>query len=77
MRRLGLIVSAAVVFVVASSQAQATFTVIRWPSGLCQIVDNALPIKPFPSNYKAVSRNYKTFDKALAKQMKMSGKGCW
>ena len=77
MKRWGLILSAAVVCVAASSQAQASYSVIRWPTGFCQLWDHAMPTKPFPSNYKVVSRTYKTFDKAMAKRMSMVGKGCW
>ena len=78
MKRWSLILSAAAICVVASSQAQASYQVIRWTSGFCQIWNHSVPTKPFPNDFKAVSRSYKTFDKALAARTKLVGKkACW
>ena len=78
MKRLGLILSAAVICVVASSQAQASYSVIKWKSGFCQVWDNALPTKPSPKDYKIVSRPHKTFAGAMNRRMKLVGKkACW
>lgn len=78
MRRWGLILSTAVICLAASSQAQASWTVIRWKSGFCQIWDNAIPTKPWTKDYKVVSRPQKTFAKAMAIRTKMVGKkACW
>ena len=74
MKRLSLILSVAAVCVVASSQAQASFQVIRWNSGMCQVWDSATPWKPWTKDYKAVSRPYKTLAKATARQAKLAAK---
>lgn len=49
------------------SPAQAAFHVIKWGgSDLCQVWDDGVPTKPWPDNYKAVSRHVGTFDGAVA-----------
>jgi hypothetical protein len=49
----------------ASSQAQASFQVIRWTSGFCQIWNNDLPgVVPFQKDHKAVSKKFKTIEEA-------------
>jgi hypothetical protein len=51
----------------AASPAQAAFHLIKWSgTGICQVWDESVPSKPFPANYKAVSRPVATFDAALA-----------
>ena len=67
MKRLSLILSAAAVCVAASSQAQASYQVIRWTSGVCQVWVSDIPTMPFPGDHKAMSRPYKTFGEATAK----------
>jgi hypothetical protein len=74
MRRSILILSAAAICVMASGQAEAKYSVIKWKSGFCQVWDSAFPAKPPASEYKAVSRSYKTFDKAMAKRNKLVAK---
>jgi hypothetical protein len=70
MRRLTIACAAlglAATALVATSPAQASYKVIRWDgTGFCQIWDNAVPTKPFPSDYKTVSRSVPTFMNALA-----------
>ena len=54
------------VFAVASP-AQASFHLIKWSgTEICQVWDDSVPTKPFPANYKAVSKPVPTFDAALA-----------
>jgi hypothetical protein len=78
MKRWSVVLSAAAICVMASSQAQASYQVIRWTSGFCQVWNHAIPGKPWPNDYKAVSRPYKSFNKALAVKMKLVGKrACW
>ncbi len=74
MKNLTLILSAAAICVVASNQAQASWSVVRWNSGFCQPWDSAVPFKPPAGQYKVVSRSYKTFDKAMAKRAKLVAK---
>jgi hypothetical protein len=53
--------------VAATSPANAAFHLIRWNGiGFCQIWDESLPIKPFPSDYKTVSTRLPSFVAALA-----------
>ena len=46
MKNLTLILSAVAICVVASNQAQASWSVVRWNSGFCQPWDSAVPFKP-------------------------------
>ena len=51
----------------ATSPAQAGFHLIRWNgTGVCQVWDNSVPTKPFPADYKTVSKSQATFTGALA-----------
>ena len=78
MKRWTLILSTVAVCIMASSQAQASWSVIRWKSGFCQVWDNAIPTKPWPADYAVVSRPYKTLGKALSKRTRLVGKkACW
>ncbi len=76
MKRLSLMLCAAAIGVVATSQAQASWSVIRWTSGFCQVWDNGLPTKPFPADYR-VLHTYKKMDTAVAKRTNMCGKCGW
>ena len=50
-----------------TSPAQASFHLIKWSgTEICQVWDDSVPTKPFPANYKAVSKPVATFDAALA-----------
>jgi hypothetical protein len=49
------------------SPAQAAFHLIRWQgTGFCQIWDESFPLKPWPSDYKQVSKRVPTFVAAMA-----------
>jgi hypothetical protein len=74
MKNLTLILGAAAVCMVASSQAQANWSVVRWNSGFCQPWDSAVAFKPPAGRYKVVPRSYRTFDKAMAKSAKLVAK---
>jgi hypothetical protein len=51
----------------AASPAEAAYHLIRWEgTGLCQIWDESIPTKPFPSNYKMVSRPVATLGAVIA-----------
>jgi hypothetical protein len=78
MKRWSLVLSAAAVCIMASSQAQASFQVVRWTSGFCQIWDNNLPRNPIQRDYKAVSKKYKSFGEAFAARGRLvAAKKCW
>jgi len=49
------------------SPAEAAFHIIKWSGNdLCQVWDESVPTKPWPDNYKAVSRPVASFDGAVA-----------
>jgi hypothetical protein len=60
-----------------TSPAQAApFHLIKWSgTGICQIWDDGVPVKPWPSDYKAVSKPLPTFAAALAVKDGMLKKG--
>ena len=60
-----------------TSPAQAApFHLIKWSgNGICQIWDNGVPTKPWPADYKAVSKPVPTFDGALAVKAGLMKKG--
>ena len=59
---------------VIPSQAQASWSVVRWNSGFCQPWDTSSPWKAPKGQYVVVSRSYKTFDKAMARRTKLVAK---
>ena len=78
MKRWSLVLSAAAVCIMASSQAQASFQVVRWSSGFCQIWNNAVPAVPFQRDRRAVSKKYRTFGEAFAARGRLvAAKKCW
>ena len=59
-----------------ASPAEAAFHLIRWQGdGLCQVWDESVPTKPWPSDYKVVSKPVPTFAAALAVKDGMLKKG--
>jgi hypothetical protein len=59
--------SLAVAAFAVTSPAEAAFHLIKWSgTGVCQVWDESVPTKPFPADYKAVSKPVPTFDAALA-----------
>jgi hypothetical protein len=79
MKRWSVLLSTAALCVMASSQAQASFQVIRWTSGFCQIWNNDLPgVVPFQKDHKAVSKKFKTIEEAwVARGKLVVAKTCW
>lgn len=75
MKRLSLALCAAAVVFAASSPAQANFTIIRWTSGLCETWNNSLPTKPFPFDYKVITRKpIPTYAEAVQVKMELVNK---
>ena len=70
MRRISILCAAAglgLAALVATSPAQAAFHLIRWHgTGFCQVWDQSIPTKPFPSDYRTVSAPVPTLLEALA-----------
>jgi hypothetical protein len=80
MRRLTALCAASSVALsalVLTGPAQAApFHLIKWDgTGICQVWDNGVPTKPFPSDYKAVSKPVPTFEAALAVKAGLMKKG--
>jgi hypothetical protein len=79
MRRVTALCAAAAIAASAlavASPAQAAFHLIKWSGNdLCQIWDDSIPTKPFPANYKAVSKPVPTLDAALAVKSGLLKKG--
>jgi hypothetical protein len=79
MRRIHALCAAAGIAVsvlAVTTPADAAFHLIRWEgTGICQVWDASIPTKPFPSNYKMVSRPVPTFVAALAVKDGMLKKG--
>jgi hypothetical protein len=58
------------------SSAQAAFHLIKWSgTGVCQVWDESVPTKPFPSDYRVVSKPVATFDAALTVKSGLMKKG--
>lgn len=70
--------AAALAFVAAAPAAQASFKVIKWDTGICQVWNNATPWDAGPFGWRTVSRDYVTLDSALNKRhnLIMAGR-CW
>ena len=70
MRRLSILAAAiglGLTALAVTSPAQASFNLIRWHgTGFCQVWDDGIPTKPFPSDYKRVSAQLPTVAAALA-----------
>ena len=78
MKYLAFLVSACAMSMAASGQARADYSVIRWTSGFCQVWNNSTPWKPFPSDYKAGRKTFKTFNAAMdTKRQLVARRQCW
>ena len=78
MKLLSAILSAAAISVVASSQAQADYIIIRWTSGFCQIWDQSTPHRPLTNDFKAGRKTFKTFAEASATRARLvAARQCW
>ena len=71
MRRVTALCAASAIalsaFATLSPGQAAPYHLIKWSGNdLCQIWDESMPIKPFPNDFKVVSRPVPTFDAAIA-----------
>ena len=58
------------------SPAQAAFHLIKWGGNeLCQVWDESVPTKPWPDDYKVVSKPIPTLEGALAVKASLMKKG--
>ncbi len=80
MPKLPILAAAAAVAVtalVASTSANAAYSIIRWEgTGFCQIWDHNIPTQPFPSTYRTVApATLPTFLDALNAKSSMLASG--
>ena len=71
MKRWSLIFGIVTMSVAISGQALASFEIIRWSSGYCEVRDQSSPFKPFGSDYKKGRKAFKSFDEATAARAKL------
>ena len=71
MKHFCLFFCIATMSIAASGQARATFEIIRWSSGYCEVRDQSSPFKPFGSDYKKGRKAFKSFDEAVAARAKL------
>ncbi len=75
--RWSVILSFAAATAAASSQAQANYQIIRWTSGYCHM-GPVNSTKPFPSDYKAGRKTFKTFGAATPMRAQLiAQRQCW
>jgi hypothetical protein len=75
MKRWSLILCAIAFGASISSPAEASFSVIRWTSGFCQIWDNSIPTVPWPGDWLTVSKSYPTLGGAAAAKSRLLSQG--
>jgi hypothetical protein len=67
MRLTTLCAAAGIASAVAVTSPAQAFHLIKWSgTGICQVWDDSVPTKPFPSDYRVVSKPVPSFDAALA-----------
>ncbi len=60
----------------ATSPAQASYKVIKWDgNNFCQIWDYGLPTRPFPADYRVMTKSLASFDAALSVKERMLRRG--
>jgi len=75
MKYLSLAFCAAAILM-AATPAKADFQIIRWSSGLCETWNMGIPTRPFPWDYKVVSRrNLPDYGSAVNAKMDLVKKG--
>src|SRR6185295_19523070 len=77
MRRVFALCAAMSLVLAVTAPAQAApFHLIKWSGNdLCQIWDDGVPTKPFPANFKSVSKPVPTFEAANAIKTALMKKG--
>jgi hypothetical protein len=77
MRRVFALCAASSLVVAVTAPAQAApFHLIKWSGNdLCQIWDDGVPTKPFPANFKSLSKPVPTFEAANAIKTALMKKG--
>jgi hypothetical protein len=61
--------------IAASSQARADYEIIRWSSGVCEILDRSIPMRPLFKDYKAGRQTFRTYGQAMAFKGNLLKKG--
>ena len=79
MKRVSLILGVVAISFVASSQTEASYQIIRWPSGFCQIWNNSNSRQAVSKRLKKTGRKtFKTFEAATAVRAQLAARRqCW
>ncbi len=78
MKLLKASICAAVMIGALSAPASASYRVLKWSSGFCQIWDAGIPGTPWPNDWRFISREHRTFGGALRRKMHLVARGeCW
>lgn len=76
--KLKLALCAAALALFAAQPAEASFKVIKWNTGWCQIWNNNTPWNAGPFGWSAVSPNFNTMGEANVAKLDLARKGvCW
>jgi hypothetical protein len=59
----------------AASPAQASYRVIKWSTGICQIWDYNLPTRPWPGDYRIMTQPLPTFGAAVRAKERLWRRG--
>lgn len=77
MTTLKLSLCAAALALITAQPAEASYKVIRWSTGLCQVWVNA-PWNAGPFGWRPVSPNFRTFGQAVVARDRLIRAGrCW
>jgi hypothetical protein len=62
--------------ILATSPAQAAYKVIKWDgNNFCQIWNYGLPTRPFPADYRVMTKSLASFDAALSAKERLRHRG--
>jgi hypothetical protein len=60
----------------ATSPAEASYKVIKWDgNNFCQVWDYGLPTRPFPADYRVMTKSLAGFDAALSAKERLRHRG--
>jgi hypothetical protein len=76
--KLKVILAAVALACIAAQPAEASFKVIKWDSGFCQVWNNATPWNAGPIGWRTMSRDYQSLRRAIYKRHRLIRAGqCW
>jgi hypothetical protein len=70
------VVSAVTMVAIFATPASANYEIIRWSSGMCQVIDQSL--KPFSNDFKKGRKRFTSYEQANLFKAQLILKGqCW